>query len=55
MSDSIELFEPEGFIPIDLRPPNVTSLLSSPERPEEQTKKQLQYIKVLINLLLVNQ
>ena len=24
MSDSIELFEPEGFIPNDLRPPNVT-------------------------------
>ena len=24
MSDSIELFEPEGFIPSDLRPPNVT-------------------------------
>ena len=24
MSDSIELFKPEGFIPIDLRPPNVT-------------------------------
>ena len=24
MSDSIELFEPEGFIPKDLRPPNVT-------------------------------
>ena len=25
MSDSIELFEPEGFILNDLRPPNVTS------------------------------
>ena len=24
MSDSSELFEPEGFIPSDLRPPNVT-------------------------------
>ena len=24
MSNSIELFEPEGFIPNDLRPPNVT-------------------------------
>ena len=24
MSDSIDIFEPEGFIPIDLRPPNVT-------------------------------
>ena len=24
MSDSIELFEPEGFIPNDMRPPNVT-------------------------------
>ena len=24
MSDSLELFEPEGFIPSDLRPPNVT-------------------------------
>ena len=24
MSDSIELFEPEGFIPNDLRPPNIT-------------------------------
>ena len=24
MSDSIEIFEPEGFIPSDLRPPNVT-------------------------------
>ena len=24
MSDSIELFEPEGFIPSDLRPPKVT-------------------------------
>ena len=24
MSDSLELFEPEGFIPSDLRPPNIT-------------------------------
>ena len=24
MSDSVELFEPEGFIPNDLRPPKVT-------------------------------
>ena len=24
MSDSLELFEPEGFIPNDLRPPNIT-------------------------------
>ena len=24
MSDSIDLFKPEGFIPNDLRPPNVT-------------------------------
>ena len=24
MSDALELFEPEGFIPNDLRPPNIT-------------------------------
>ena len=24
MSDSLELFEPEGFIPSDLKPPNIT-------------------------------
>ena len=24
MSESIEIFEPEGFIPIDLKPPNIS-------------------------------
>ena len=32
MSDSIDLFEPEGFIPNDLRPPNVTF---KPRKPQE--------------------
>ena len=32
MSDSIELLEPEGFIPSDLRPPNVTFKLRKARR-----------------------
>ena len=36
MSDSIELFEPEGFIPSDLRPPNVTF---TPKKAKRSNKK----------------
>ena len=36
MSDSIELFEPEGFIPSDLRPPNVTF---KPRKARRKNKK----------------
>ena len=52
MSDSIELFDPEGFFPSDLRPP---TLPLNPEKPGESTKKRLQYIKVPINVLPLNQ
>ena len=36
MSDSVELFEPEGFIPNDLRPPNVTF---KPRKARRKNKK----------------
>ena len=52
MSDSLELFEPEGFIPSDLRPP---TLHLNPEKLEESTRKLLQSTKMLTNVLLLNQ
>ena len=54
MSDSIELFEPEGFIPNDLTPPNVTFKARKARRINKKAVTVYQSAE-LINVLLLNQ
>ena len=43
MSDAIDLFEPEGFIPSDLRPPHITFKPRKTKRINEKTVSAYQH------------